>query len=41
MMNRRVFVAGMALVALVTMLAGLPGGLTAQDKSSPSASSCR
>ena len=32
MMNRRVFVAGMALVALVTMLAGLPGGLTAQGK---------
>ena len=31
-MNRRVFVAGMALVALVTMLAGLPGGLTAQGK---------
>ncbi len=32
MMNRRVFAAGMALVALVTMLAGLPGRLTAQGK---------
>src|SRR3989475_458925 len=31
-MNRRVLVAGIALVALLTMLTGLPGGLTAQGK---------
>jgi branched-chain amino acid transport system substrate-binding protein len=31
-MNRRVLVAGLALFALMTMLAGLPGGLTAQGK---------
>jgi branched-chain amino acid transport system substrate-binding protein len=31
-MNRRVLVAGIALVTLLTMLAGLPGGLTAQGK---------
>jgi branched-chain amino acid transport system substrate-binding protein len=31
-MNRRALVAGIAFVALLTMLAGLPGGLTAQGK---------
>src|SRR5258708_12386674 len=31
-MTRRVLVAAIALIALVTMLAGLPGGLTAQGK---------
>ncbi len=31
-MNRRVLVVGIALLALMTMLAGLPGGLTAQGK---------
>src|SRR4030095_5883721 len=31
-MNRRVLVAGIAFVALLTMLASLPGGLTAQGK---------
>jgi len=31
-MNRRILVAGIALLALVSMLAGLPGGLTAQGK---------
>src|SRR5258705_10609724 len=31
-MNRRVLVAGIALLAVITMLAGLPGDLTAQGK---------
>jgi hypothetical protein len=31
-MNRRVLVIGIALLALMTMLMGLPGGLTAQSK---------
>src|SRR5260370_7687091 len=31
-MTRRVLVAAIALIAVVTMLAGLPGGLTAQGK---------
>jgi len=31
-MNRRVLVAGIALLAVITMLAGLPGGLPAQGK---------
>src|SRR5258705_10541516 len=31
-MNRRVLVAGIALLAVIAMLAGLPGGLIAQGK---------